>query len=69
MVGDNWDWDVACAAEAGVPGYWIADSDQRPPSAGVSVVGQGTLDEFYDSARRGVLEDRFAQFVGEGVPR
>ncbi len=67
MVGDNWDWDVACAAEAGIPGYWIADPDARLPSVGISVVGQGTLDDFYALARRGLLEERFAQFVGQGV--
>jgi len=69
MVGDNWDWDVACATEAGIPGYWISDPGVRPPTAGIAVVGQGTLDEFYESAHCGLLQEQFAQFVSEGVPQ
>jgi len=69
MVGDNWDWDVACAGEVGIPGYWIAETDREPPSEGFPVVGQGTLDEFFECARCGALERRFAAFVGEGVLR
>jgi FMN phosphatase YigB (HAD superfamily) len=69
MVGDRWDWDVVQAAEVGIPGYWIADAGAQPPTAGGAVVGQGTLGEFCESARSGSLEERFAEFVGEGVPR
>jgi len=69
MVGDNWDWDVACAGQVGIPGYWIADSDVQPPLAGVSIVGQGTLDDFCEAAQSGSLEEQHSEFVGEGVPQ
>jgi FMN phosphatase YigB (HAD superfamily) len=69
MVGDNWNWDVACAAEVGIPGYWVADADAQPPSTGIPIVAQGTLDDFWTSAHCGSLEERFAEFVGQGVPQ
>lgn len=69
MVGDNWDWDVVCAAEIGIPGYWIAEPDAQPPSKGISVVGQGTLDGFCEFAHSGSLEEKLVEFVGEGVPQ
>ena len=67
MVGDNWDWDIACAAEVGIPGYWIAEKDVPRPSAGIPVVGQGMLDDLCESAHSGSLERELAELVGQGV--
>ncbi len=60
MVGDNWNWDIVNAAEIGMPGYWIADPSSPPPSAGSLPVGQGSLDDFFDAARSGALEESLA---------
>ena len=67
MVGDNWNWDIVCAAEIGIPGYWIAEANAQPPSTGTSTVGQGTLDDFFECAHSGTLEETLAGFVGGGV--
>jgi FMN phosphatase YigB (HAD superfamily) len=56
MVGDNWSWDMVNAAEAGIPGYWIADPSTPTPSADPMPVGQGSLDDFLEAARSGNLE-------------
>jgi len=56
MVGDNWSWDVVQPAELGIPAYWIADPDAAPPEPAVSVVGQGSLQDFYEFATSGELE-------------
>ena len=69
MVGDNWDWDIVCAAEMRIPGYWIADPNAQLPSTGTSAVGQGTLDDFFECAHSGTLEEQYAGFVGEGAPQ
>jgi FMN phosphatase YigB (HAD superfamily) len=67
MVGDNWGWDVACAGEAGVPGYWIAPDGAEPPPPTTEVVGRGDLDDLLASALDGSLEARWAERVGRGV--
>jgi FMN phosphatase YigB (HAD superfamily) len=59
MVGDNWDWDIACAGRAGVRGFWIAAADALPKSPEVEVVGQGSLDAFLRTAEDGGIEDAF----------
>jgi FMN phosphatase YigB (HAD superfamily) len=43
MVGDNWEWDIAQAASAGIPGYWITEPGRVPPTDDIPLVGQGTL--------------------------
>jgi FMN phosphatase YigB (HAD superfamily) len=63
MVGDNWGWDVVCAGEAGLPSYWIADSDAPRPEPAAEVVGQGSLDEFLSACASGELERSWAQEV------
>ena len=60
MVGDNWEWEVACAAEAGVAGFWIAAADEIPPPPAAEALGQGSLDEFLGLAESGTLEKTFA---------
>ncbi len=55
MVGDNWDWDIDCAAQAGIRGYWIAASNARPGSTAVEPVGQGPLDTLLRAAENGDL--------------
>ena len=57
MVGDNWSWDIVNAAEVGIPGYWIADPSIPPPLPSPVPVGQGSLDDFFDAARSGALEE------------
>jgi len=48
MVGDDWKRDIAPAASIGIPGYWITEPGNTPPSPlppeemGI-LVGQGTL--------------------------
>jgi len=56
MVGDNWGWDVACAAEAGIPAYWITPDGAQPQQPVVETVGQGDLDSFLAAAIDGKLE-------------
>jgi FMN phosphatase YigB (HAD superfamily) len=65
MVGDNWNWDMVNAAEVGIPGFWIADPSSPPPSAGSLPVGQGSLDDFFDAARSGALEESLADRTSE----
>ena len=65
MVGDNWSWDILNAAKIGIPGFWIADSSNPPPSAGRMLVGQGSLDDFFDAARCGALEESLAAGASE----
>ncbi|TFG36918.1 MAG: hypothetical protein E4H44_06110, partial [Candidatus Aminicenantes bacterium] len=59
MVGDNWDWDIACAARAGIRGFWIAAAEAPPGSTDIEIVGQGSLDAFLQAAVNGDLEDAF----------
>jgi FMN phosphatase YigB (HAD superfamily) len=65
MVGDNWNWDMVNAAEVGIPGFWIADPSSPPPSVGSLPVGQGSLDDFFDAARSGALEESLADRTSE----
>ena len=65
MVGDNWEWDVACAAEAGIAGFWIAAAGENPPSPEAETVGQGSLDGFFVLAEKGRLEDRMTRLALE----
>jgi FMN phosphatase YigB (HAD superfamily) len=67
MVGDNWDWDIACAVRAGIRGFWIALADARPGSSEVEVVGQGSLDAFLQAAVNGELEDAFEETLAGRV--
>jgi FMN phosphatase YigB (HAD superfamily) len=67
MVGDNWGWDVICAGEAGIPGYWIASDGRQPPQPVVPVVGRGDLDGFLAAAESGDLERRWAERVCRGL--
>ena len=57
MVGDNWNWDIVNAGAVGIPGFWIADPSIPPPSAGPIPAGQGSLDDLFDAARSGALEE------------
>ncbi len=65
MVGDNWDWDIACAARAGVRGFWIAAAEVSPSSPGIDPVGQGPLDAFLCMAEQGDIEKAFVESVAE----
>jgi FMN phosphatase YigB (HAD superfamily) len=65
MVGDNWNWDMVNAAEVGIPGYWIADPLFPSPSAESLPAGQGSLDDFFEAARSGALEESFAVRMSE----
>ncbi|MBD3853240.1 MAG: HAD family hydrolase [Acidobacteria bacterium] len=65
MVGDNWSWDMVNAADVGIPGYWIAEPSSPPPSAGSMPAGQGSLDDFFDAARSGALEENLAVRTSE----
>jgi FMN phosphatase YigB (HAD superfamily) len=66
MVGDNWAWDVACAAEAGVPAFWIAHDGAQAPPPPTRTVGRGDLDSFLEQARSGQLEEQWRELVWEG---
>jgi FMN phosphatase YigB (HAD superfamily) len=57
MVGDNWEWDVVCAAEVGIAGFWIAAKGESPPTTEIEAVGQGSLDELLLLAENGGLEE------------
>jgi len=67
MVGDNWSWDMLNAAEIGISGFWIADPSTPPPSAGPMPAGQGSLDDFFDAARSGALEESLAARTSERI--
>ena len=56
MVGDNWEWDIANAARAGIKGFWIAASGTDRGSSDVEAVGSGSLDAFLLAAESGDLE-------------
>ena len=56
MVGDNWEWDVANAALAGIPAYWIAEPDEAPPVQDTPLVGQGTLAGLWKWVEEGGME-------------
>jgi len=53
MVGDNWEWDVATAALAGIPAYWIAEPGKALPADDVMPVGQGTLADLWEWVKVG----------------
>ena len=56
MVGDSWEWDVIQPAGLGIPAYWIADREAAAPEPEVRVVGQGSLQDFFELATSGELE-------------
>jgi len=66
MVGDNWGWDVACAAKAGVPAFWIARDGVQAPPPPTRIVACGDLDAFFELARSGQLEEQWAELAAEG---
>ncbi len=66
MVGDNWGWDVACAGEAGVPSFWIAEDGAQAPPPPITTVGRGNLDAFLEEAQSGRLEERWIELVHQG---
>jgi FMN phosphatase YigB (HAD superfamily) len=51
MVGDNWQWDVAHAVEAGLSAYWIADDAEPRPDPTLPALGQGSLGDFLTFAQ------------------
>ncbi len=55
MVGDDWQNDIAPAAEVGLYTYWIAPADAEPPDPAL-VDGQGSLDVFAELVAGGWLE-------------
>lgn len=59
MVGDNWDWDIANAARAGISGFWISPAGANPKTSEIEIVGQGSLDDMIRLAEIGKLESRF----------
>jgi FMN phosphatase YigB (HAD superfamily) len=67
MVGDNWDWDIACAARAGIRGFWIAAEGASPGSSDLEAVGHGPLDAFLELAEKGALEQAFGQSLAGRV--
>jgi len=67
MVGDNWGWDVVCAGRAGIPSYWIAADGVQPPEPVGEIVGHGNLDSFLAAAEEGILEERWAKRVSQGL--
>lgn len=69
MVGDNWDWDIANAARAGIRGFWIAEADARPGESAIEPVGHGSLDAFLHAAEGGDLLRNFEQTAAARVTR
>jgi len=67
MVGDNWDWDIACAARTGIRGFWIAGAGAAPGAADLEVVGRGSLDDFLHLAEHGDIEKAFVASMAERV--
>jgi len=67
MVGDNWDWDIACAARTGIRGFWIAAAGPPPGAADLEVVGWGSLDDFLHLAEHGDIEKAFVASMTERV--
>jgi FMN phosphatase YigB (HAD superfamily) len=59
MVGDNWDWDIGCAATVGIAGFWIAPPHADPGSSEIGVVGRGGIEELLRVAENGDLESAF----------
>jgi FMN phosphatase YigB (HAD superfamily) len=58
MVGDDWQRDMEPAASVGIPVYWIASSQDAPPTRQVEdgvLMGQGTLESFLDWIGREAL--------------
>jgi len=54
MVGDNWEWDVAQAASAGISVYWVAEPGVPQPGD-VTLVGRGRLAELWSQIKEGEL--------------
>ncbi len=68
MVGDNWDWDVACAARAGIRGFWVAAADSDPGSSDSEAIGKGSFDAFLNRAEKGEIEQAFERsLVGRSI--
>jgi HAD superfamily hydrolase (TIGR01549 family) len=47
MVGDDWEIDMVPASSVGIPAYWIAEPETKPPSTEGAAVAQGTLVELW----------------------
>ncbi|MCU0235060.1 MAG: HAD hydrolase-like protein [Thermoanaerobaculales bacterium] len=68
MVGDRWDWDIACAGAAGIASYWIAEPAAAAQAAEVEPVGRGSLDDFLVAALGGAFDsERFEPQVREAL--
>jgi HAD superfamily hydrolase (TIGR01549 family) len=46
MVGDSWKMDIAPASSVGLRVFWVT-TDNEPPAAPVSLVGQGSLADLW----------------------
>jgi len=55
MVGDDWNWDIVNAAEAGVLTWWVADPAIEPPSPAPAILGQGRLADLWNRLTSGRL--------------
>jgi FMN phosphatase YigB (HAD superfamily) len=55
MVGDDWEKDIAPAAEVGISTYWIAEPSDPLPAQDVTLVGQGSLADLWAWAKAGGL--------------
>ncbi len=43
MAGDDWQMDIAPAAQAGMRVYWVAPAHATPPTPGIALAGRGSL--------------------------
>ncbi len=55
MVGDNWEKDIAPAAEIGISTYWIAEPGDPLPTQDVTLIGQGSLADLWAWVEAGGL--------------
>jgi FMN phosphatase YigB (HAD superfamily) len=54
VAGDDWEWDVVCAAEAGLRAFWVAPDGAEPPTPEPQPVGRGDLGALLDWLRSAV---------------
>lgn len=57
MVGDDWEMDIAPAAQLGIKGYWITPPAVELPDAAVPLAGRGTLADLWALCSSGRLEE------------
>jgi len=59
MVGDDWERDIVPTSSVGIPGYWVTEPSDAPPTDDVELAGQGALANLWQWVENGAAEGLF----------